>query len=106
MAPTGKKPPPKCKAIVLCDQVILDALTQRYTLVGLFDECPSSAYPFQMGPFRLFLQVVDGIGRYNLTVELHDLRDATVLARLEDVPFEFPERTNYSTVMLSFAGLL
>lgn len=34
--PTGKKPPPKCKAILLCDHVIEEAVTAKNSLIGVF----------------------------------------------------------------------
>jgi len=40
------------------------------------------------------MQLVDGIGRYSLVIEVHDLREDKVIARMPPVPIEFPQRTN------------
>jgi hypothetical protein len=101
---TIQKPPPKCKAILLCDYVIQDAVTGKNTLVGIFDQFIASAYPFQMPHFHLFLHLVDGIGSYDLSVEIHDLRDATIIARVTPKPLEFRERINRTNLILPFNG--
>ena len=101
---TIQKPPPKCKAILLCDYVIQDAVTGKNTLVGIFDQLIASAYPFQMPHFHLFLHLVDGIGRYDLSVEIHDLRNATIIARVKTKPVEFRERISRANLILPFNG--
>jgi hypothetical protein len=108
--PEGKKPPPKCKAILLCDQVILDAMTGKYSVIGVFDRFNLPAFPGPPLTIFSFVQLVDGIGRYNLTAEFHylphlDVREGAVIARLEN-PFEFPERTNRVNLVIAFAGLI
>jgi hypothetical protein len=102
--PDGTKPPPNSKAILLCDQVIVDAMTRKTSLIGLFDGFTLPRYPVQLPPFWAFLQLVDGIGQYTLTVEVHDLLDGATIARLS-VPINFPERTNQLNVPFFVAGL-
>src|SRR5579885_2560907 len=102
--PDGKKPPPHSKAILLCDQVIVDAMTGKTSLIGLFDQFRFPAYPVILPPFWAFLQLVDGIGRCTLTVELIDLHDGSHAHRLT-VPLTFPERTNQVNVPFLIAGL-
>lgn len=102
--PDGKKPPPECKAILMCDQIIVDAMTGKSSLIGLFDRFTLIKFPVQLPPFWVFLQLVDGIGRYGLLVEIHDLREDKIIARLE-IPVEFPERTNRANVQFVVAGL-
>jgi hypothetical protein len=33
----GKKPPPKCKAILLCDHTIVEAVSGKVSIIGIFD---------------------------------------------------------------------
>ncbi|MFL5243034.1 MAG: DUF6941 family protein [Gemmataceae bacterium] len=92
---TGKqatKPPPKCKAILLCDTVIVDAISQKPTMVGIFGGFNVPGFPGYTSPCNAFLQLTDGIGTYRITVEVRDLRDDLVVGRGEIAELVFQER--------------
>jgi hypothetical protein len=78
-------PPPVCKAILLCEKALRDEFTGLYSLVNIFDNIHLYSLPSLIGPYLLFLQVTDGLGRYRIAVEIHDLGSGSVLAR-EDQP--------------------
>jgi hypothetical protein len=90
----GKKPPPKCKAILICDQVIVDALSRKHSVIGVFETFFAPGFPGLTPSFFAFVQMVDGIGTYQLTIEVHDLDENSVIARMGVFPIEFPERVN------------
>ncbi len=46
------------------------------------------------------MQFTDGIGRYEVVVEIHDLRDNTILARAQALGIEFPERLQGMNICL------
>lgn len=99
------KPPPKCKAILLCDQVIIDAVTRKTSLINIFDKLLVSSFPGTTKSFMVYMQFVDGIGSYGLSVEIHDLRENTILARLQETRIEFQERVNKFVVIFSVPQL-
>jgi hypothetical protein len=78
----GVPPPPKCKAILLCERAIIEAGTGRVHLVGLLEKFILPQLPGQVPPFTAYLQLTDGIVQheYEISVELHDLSNGTVLA--------------------------
>jgi hypothetical protein len=88
-----KKPPPKCKAILLCDQAIVDAFTGKPSIIGIFGGFNAPAFPGQTAPFTAFLQLTDGIGEYQITIEVRDLQEDTIIGRAEAPPMNFPDRT-------------
>lgn len=88
------KPPPKCKAILLCDQTILDATSGKVSIIGIFDLFNLPQFPGMLTPFMAFLQMTDGIGRYSITLEIHDLQGDVVVARAEGPEIDFPERAS------------
>jgi hypothetical protein len=104
--PDGSKPPPKCKAILLCEQVILDARTRKHSVIGIFDGFQVMGFPCAIPPLHAFVQLVDGIGRYELSAEIHDLRDNLTITRLPPLVVEFPERTNTFNMTVGIAGLI
>lgn len=95
-----RKPPPVCKAILLCDTVIRDAFTGKVSLIGLFDGFGMREMPGFTNPVIAFLQLVEGIGKYSLTVEIHDLGRDRVIARAEAATVEFPDRLSRRQVII------
>jgi hypothetical protein len=94
------KPPPKCKAILLCNQTIVDASTGQVSIIGTFDELHLPTLPGSTRPFTVYLQLTDGIGEYALAIEIHDLNEDQVLARVAGPAIEFTERIgNFSLVI-------
>jgi hypothetical protein len=94
------KPPPRCKAILLCDQAIVEAVTGKVSLVGIFDRFALRRFPGPIRPFTAFLQLTDGIGKYDITIEVHDLREDVVLARAPVVSLEFKDRAGKANLMI------
>ncbi len=92
--PKGKKPPPRCKAILLCDQVMLDAMTRKTSLIGVFDSFHLRQFPGPTHQFCIFLQLVDGIETCVLTADVQDLHDNAVIGRLMQLQVKFPDRMN------------
>jgi hypothetical protein len=58
-----------------------------------FQEPPARSWPY--------VQLVDGIGKYTLSVEVHDLREGTVIARMPPVEIEFAERITKAVLMFA-----
>ena len=88
------KPPPRCKAILLCDQTILEAGTAKASLIGIFDKFVVPSFPGVVRPYTAYLQLIDGIGDYVLTVEVHDVAQDVVIARMNPITIQFPQRTS------------
>src|SRR5437588_4000407 len=87
----GRIPPPKCKAILLCDQTILEAGTNKISIIGVFDNFTVAVFPAMGKPFTAFLNLTDGIGTYAVTVEVHDLTQDIILARAVGPEVVFPD---------------
>lgn len=88
----GKKPPPKCKAILLCDQTIVEAVTGKISIIGIFDSWNFPQFPHPTRPFMAFLQLTDGIGKYAVSVDVHDLEADQIIAQARIAEVVFPQR--------------
>lgn len=86
------KPPPKCKAILLCDQAIADAFTGKLSIIGIFQGFNVPGFPAATVPFVAFLQLIDGEGEYGLTMEVHDLQQDVIIGRSQGATIRFPDR--------------
>src|SRR4051812_27049655 len=89
---SSKKPLPKCKAFLLCERCIIEERTRCISLINLFDTFRLKTFPSRCPSFFAFVQLVDGIGRYQLEIEVHDLEDDSLIGRSEPIVAEFPVR--------------
>lgn len=87
-----EKPLPACKAILLCERVMVEAHTAKVSLIGLVTKQVLVSFPGQTEPMRMFLHLVDGIGEYQLTVEVTDLAEDVVIMRKPGPKISFPKR--------------
>ena len=88
----GKKPPPRCKALLLCERCIIEAATGNVSLINILSGFDVQSYPGLTGAFSAFSHLVDGIGEYDVTVEIDDLHDDVIIARTEPTHVAFPTR--------------
>jgi hypothetical protein len=49
---------------------------------------------------RAYLQLVDGIGRYEVAVEIHDLQENRVIAKATGIVVEYKERLQRCEVII------
>ena len=70
---TAESPIPTLLAFLISDTVILDAPTQKRTIVGVFDRILSPVAPFPINSIGLYAKMVDGAGSYRIKVRLVNL---------------------------------
>lgn len=102
----GRKPPPKCKAILLCDQAIIEAVTGKVSLIGIFDSWSFPQFPHPTRPFMAFLQMTDGVGQYAVSVDIHDLETDQIIAQARIAEMTFSDRTAKVNLMIPVPPLL
>ena len=102
----GQKPPPKCKAILLCDHTIVEAVTGKVSIIGTFDSWRFPQFPHPTHPFTAFLQLTDGIGKYAVSVDVHDLQADQIIAQARIAEMVFPERKNKVNLMIPVPPML
>ena len=102
----GAVPPPKCKAILLCDQTIIEAGTGKVSIIGVFDGFMLPKLPFLSRPCMVFVQLADGIGSHAVEVEVHDLTNGTVIARgAVRKEINWPERPSKHNLLIPLPPL-
>jgi len=84
---------------LFCQTTITEAGTGNISIIRIFTNFMMSGFPSLTWPFLVFVQLVGGIGRYNVTVEVHDLRDGAVIARAEG-PIEFRDRIQGQNMLI------
>lgn len=96
---------PKCKAILLCSQTIVEAGTGNISLIGVFTHIALHETPGRTDPLECFLQFTDAEGRYDLTIEIHDQSESKVVARAVAPAIEVPHRLSYANVIIPIPPL-
>lgn len=94
------KPLPQCKAFLLCEGITEDEATGQLCLNKLIETLRFRSFPAEAVPFMVFVQLYDGIGRYQLAVELRDLSNNTSTAVTMPSSLDFPERLVKMDVIL------
>jgi hypothetical protein len=97
---SGRRPPPKCKAILICEQVIVEAVTGKCSIIGVLQSFFVDDPPSKTDRFSVFLQLTNGHGEYGVTIEIHDMEDGEVLATLPDLTVELPDRLSVKNLII------
>ena len=72
---------PMVKAIILCESIIIDLLTHKRTLVGVFESVKAPYFPVVLGSMSVYVKMTEAQGKYEFTVELLDLAEDKVIGR-------------------------
>ena len=71
---------------------IIEAVTGKCTIVGVFEVFNLRSMPGRTSSFTVFLQLTDGIGRYDLVIEIYDLQQGVVLGRGSGLGLNWPQK--------------
>jgi len=99
------KPPPHCKAILLAEKVIVEHHTGIMSLIGIVGGFLIPQFPGFTRDMFAFLQLVGGIGEYDLVVEIHDLQENTVIARATEIRATFPEKLQSQNIIIQIPAI-
>src|SRR5487761_1493236 len=102
---TRHKPLPQCKAFLLCEGIAEDAVTGQLSLNKIIEILRFPAFPAQSVSFAVFVQLYDGIGPYQLAVDLRDLSESTSMAATLSSSLDFPERLVKMDIILPIDSL-
>jgi hypothetical protein len=72
---------PILKAMLLCDQTILEEGTKKRSLIGLFDRISSAQMPTVHPSMSVYVQFREVEGTFDFTLELYDLAGEKTLHR-------------------------
>jgi hypothetical protein len=100
-----EKPLPKCKAMLLCDRCMVEPNTGKPSLIGVFHEISCQRFPILAQPFTVFLELIEGIGQYDIFLQVNDLDLDRSVATTPVTKIEFANRLIRSYLMIPIAGL-
>jgi hypothetical protein len=94
------KPPPVCKAILMCNRAEIDPMTRRFNLEGVLDTLAMTPSPGPTAPFVVFMLLTGSEGEQGVWVEVHDLKDGAIIGRTPPIAVAFPGRADYIFVKI------
>lgn len=101
----GQIPPPKCKALLLCQYALVEAKTGRPSIIGVINNLTVPRCPIVIPPMHAFLQLVNGIGRYDIVLNFQDIAEGVVLRRGIGLSVIFVERLLKMNIILPIPPL-
>jgi hypothetical protein len=100
------KSAPVCKAILLCDDVSRDPKTHKSDVNGVFDTFVLPSFPGSTPECKVFLVLVDAVGRYTIRAEVYDPTRGVVLYRSPGSgKFGSPRKTTKGELVLPVSSL-
>lgn len=84
---------PILKAMLLCDQTIVEESTHKRSLIGLFDRVKSNQFPTVHGSMSVYVQFREIEGTFDFTLELYDLAEDKTLHKANVKAFNVQEKS-------------
>ncbi len=83
------------KAILICDQIIHESVTNKKSLIGIFEDIHISAFPHSYPRIAVYVNLTDAHGKYVLELRLVSSADNSVIGsgKTPEVQIDSPLRT-------------
>jgi hypothetical protein len=98
-------PSPTGLAIVVCDQIIEDKLTNKKTLVGIFNQIAAGEFPCRHPRLGVFVSLTEGRGRSMARLRIAHEETGHVVAEING-QIEFPDIHTVVELNFDMVGLV
>lgn len=95
----NEQPSPSGLAIVVCDQIIEDKLTNKKSLIGIFNNISSATFPCRHPQVCVFVSLTEGQGNYPARLRIVNEETSESVADVNG-QIQFPDI--HATVELNF----
>jgi hypothetical protein len=103
MPPTN--PTPSGLAIVVCDQIIEDKLTNKKSLIGIFNNINAGSFPCRHPQISVFVSLTEGRGTCNARLRIVGEESDEVIADVNG-PIQFPDVNAVVELVFNLVGLV
>ncbi len=97
---------PDVLSLLVCDQILVDRLTGKTSLIGLFSNIGATQFPVRHPQLWVFAALTDGHGRTPLELRVVDADDARPPVAHGAATLEFNNPRAVACLNLHFAGLV
>jgi hypothetical protein len=85
-------PRPEVKALLLCDMVIRDQGSNKWSAIGIFDNINVLRLPAVQPTLGIYVKLADAHGQYELTIAIRHVESQELVAKLEGIRVEVRDR--------------
>lgn len=90
-------------AMLVCDQIITEANTNKKSLIGVFDNMTSAGFPMAVVRIGVYAKFADAEGDYLFRLRIVNLKDESLVGELH-VQAMIADAMQYSDMALNFGG--
>ncbi|MCX7886743.1 MAG: hypothetical protein N3B01_05740 [Verrucomicrobiae bacterium] len=102
MPPRGT---PSGLAIVVCDHIIEDKLTNKKSLIGIFNNIHATSFPCRHPQLSVFVSLTEGFGQYNARLRIVNEETSEVVTDVRG-PIQFPDVNAVVELVFNLVGLV
>ena len=96
---------PICQVLLTCDQAWRDPTTGKVFLLGLFRNITCASFPTTYPQLTVFAILLEGPSRCDLSLQLTDLRDGSIVHDLKLEGVSFPNPLGGIELLLNLRGV-
>ena len=78
----AEAPIPSVVAMLLCDQIINEQVTNKKSLIGVFDNFNSLTFPVILPRLAVYVKMADAVGDYTFKLRMVKLKDESLIAEI------------------------
>ena len=98
-------PTPSVLAMLVCDQVIAEQGTNKRSLIGIFDNINSPAFPLQLR-LAVYAKLSDAQGHYDFRLRFVNLRDERSVIPDINIPLDIADTQNAAELAVNLLGII
>ncbi|MHC4475689.1 MAG: DUF6941 family protein [Planctomycetota bacterium] len=99
-------PPPVLLAVIICDQVIIDAISQKASIIGAFENISAVKYPARHARLAFFCQLTNGRGKTKISISLVDVEKEDEQIFQQTVEPEFKDVRQVRNLTFNIGGIV
>ena len=96
---------PILKAMLLCDQTLVEEGTRKRSLIGIFDRVMAAQLPTTHPSMSVYVQFREIEGTFDFTLELYDLSDEKTVHKATIKNFNVQERSRDCELVFNMMAL-
>jgi len=100
----AEAPIPNVVAMLVCDQIINEQGTNKKSLIGVFDNFMSPAFPVMLQRVAVYVKLADAGGDYLFKLRLVNLKNESLVAEV-GLQVNIPDRTQHSELALNLGNI-
>ena len=99
-------PPPILLTFIICDMVIVDAMTGKHSIIGAFEAIHAKDYPARHPWLAVFCQCTNGRGKADITIRLVDVQEDDHVVAEQMLPVTFQDVRQVVNLGINIGGIV